>query len=122
MQRVSIGHSVSVSKRPTRAKASFSRGARRNVAHQVLMRTPTGGRYTPGSMGDHARLHRHLRLDHRAADGLRAFVHVQEVAHAVAGAVAVVQMPSPRRLRARGPASAPACRAGSARATAVHAP
>ena len=59
------------------------------------------GRYRPGSIdvimpGSIAV----RRLGHRLADALRAFVHVEEVADAVAGAVAVVELGGPQR-RAR---------------------
>ena len=47
---------------------------------------------------DHARLQRHQRaVGHRRANAVRAFVHVEKVAHAVAGAVAVIHAGGPQR-------------------------
>ena len=46
---------------------------------------------------DHARFQRHQRAARRrCADAVRAFVHVEEVAHAVAGAVAIVHARRPQ--------------------------
>jgi pimeloyl-ACP methyl ester carboxylesterase len=96
MQRVSIGHSVSVSNSRNSPKvAGHSVGRRRtgrHVEHQVLdAHAPVPGRYTPGSIdvimpGSIAM----CGSGRCGADALRAFVHVEEVADAVAGAVAEV--------------------------------
>ena len=66
--------------------------------HQVLDADAVGaGLVVAGLVGDH-----HARCEHRARahprDALRAFVHVEVVAHAVAGAVVVVEARLPQEL------------------------
>ena len=46
--------------------------------------------------GDHAGLHRHVRIGHGFADALRALVHVQEITNAVARAMAKLDALGPQ--------------------------
>ena len=99
---MSIGHRVSVSKRrysPNSVVSALRFSTRFSMPDAPAAR-PVDARL---DRGDHARLHRRVRLRHGGGgDRLRAFVHVQEVADAVAGAVAVVDAGRPdRRARQR---------------------
>ena len=73
-----------------------------DVEHQVLDAHAPLPRAVHAGLDrrDHAGLHAHVRVGHGAADALRALVHVEEVAHAVARAVAEVDALGPQR-RAR---------------------
>ena len=77
---------------------ALSRGGR-HIHHQVLnAHAPLPGPVNTRLDGsDHAHLHGHVWLGHGLADALRPFVHVQEVAHTVAGAMAKINALGPQR-------------------------